>query len=124
MTLFRKSLKGSRVLVLGAAYKPDVDDCRESPAFDLMELLLDRGGIVSYNDPYIPSLPTVRHHALRLESTPLTPENLASQDCVLIVTDHRAYDWEFIHRHSALLVDTRGVTRRLPRGDGGEIVPA
>src|SRR5262249_51815071 len=119
-----KALKGSRILVLGAAYKPDVDDCRESPAFDLMELFLARGAVVAYNDPHIPALPPVRGHSLRMESVPLTPEVLGSQDCVLIVTDHASYDWEFIATHASLLVDTRGATRGVGRRPGASIVPA
>ena len=110
-----KPLKGSRVLVLGAAYKPNVDDCRESPAFELMELLQDRGAVVSYNDPHVPVLPPLRGHTIRLESMPLTPETLAAQDCVLIATDHALYDWDFIVRHSDLVVDTRGATRGIAR---------
>src|SRR5205807_4316166 len=78
------SLKGSRVLVLGVAYKPDVDDCRESPAVELMELLQDRGALVAYHDPHVPTLPPLRGHTIRQESVPLTPETLAAQDCVLI----------------------------------------
>ncbi|CAN5877244.1 UDP-N-acetyl-D-glucosamine 6-dehydrogenase [soil metagenome] len=118
-----KALRGSRVLVLGAAYKPDVDDCRESPAVELMERLQDGGAIVSYNDPHVPALPPLRGHTIRLQSTPLTPATLAEQDCVLIATNHQAYDWEFIVRHSALVVDTRGATRGLAPG-GGSIVMA
>jgi UDP-N-acetyl-D-glucosamine dehydrogenase len=109
-----RALKGSRVLVLGAAYKPNVDDCRESPAFELMELLQERGAEVSYNDPHVPVLPPLRGYSIRLQSVPLTPEALAAQDCVLIATDHASYNWELIARHAALLVDTRGATRRLP----------
>src|SRR5512135_1289948 len=89
-----KSIKGSRVLVLGVAYKPNVDDCRESPAFEIMELLQDRGALVSYNDPHIPVLPPRRGYAIRLESIPLTPDTLGGRDCVLIATDHDAYDYE------------------------------
>jgi UDP-N-acetyl-D-glucosamine dehydrogenase len=119
-----RALKGSRVLVLGAAYKPDVDDCRESPAFDLLELLEDRGAIVSYNDPHVPVLPPVRGHAIRLESVALTPETLKAQDCVLVVTDHAAYDWEFLAAHAALIVDTRGALRRVARPVGARIINA
>jgi UDP-N-acetyl-D-glucosamine dehydrogenase len=108
-----RSLKGSRVLVLGAAYKPEVDDCRESPAVELLELLQERGAIVAYNDPHVPVLPPLRGHTIRLESILLSAETLAAHDCVLIATDHAAYDWEFIARHSSLLIDTRGATRRL-----------
>jgi UDP-N-acetyl-D-glucosamine dehydrogenase len=109
-----KALKGSRILVLGAAYKPDVDDCRESPAVALMELLQERGAIVAYNDPHVPALPPLRGRAIRLESVPLDPELVAAQDCLLIATDHAAYDWDQIARQAPLLVDTRGATRRLP----------
>src|SRR5437870_3377758 len=83
-----KSVKGSRICVLGVAYKKDVDDPRESPAFPIMEMLQRRGAHVTYNDPYVPSLPPMRHHAIRLDSEPLTEEFLKVQDCVLIVTDH------------------------------------
>src|SRR3954462_9109897 len=82
-----KAVKGSRVLVLGAAYKPNVDDCRESPAVELMELLQDRGAEVSYADPHVPALPPMRGHSVRLRSVAPTPETLAAQDCVLVATD-------------------------------------
>jgi UDP-N-acetyl-D-glucosamine dehydrogenase len=114
-----KPLKGSRVLVLGAAYKPNVDDCRESPSFELLELLEGRGARVAYHDPHVPVLPPLRGHTIRLESEPLTAELLEGQDCVLIATDHEAFDWGFIVRHASLLVDTRGATRRLEKGRGG-----
>ena len=119
-----KAVKGAVVLVLGAAYKPDVDDCRESPAVELMELLQDRGAVVAYHDPHVPALPPLRGHALRLESTPLTAECLAAQDCVLVATNHRLFDWDFLVRHAALVVDTRGATRGVARDAGGAIVPA
>lgn len=107
-----KSLKGSKVLILGMAYKKDVDDPRESPGFELMDLLLKKGAVVSYNDPHIPRLPSTRHYPhLRMESKALTPELLADQDCVLIATDHSAYDWPWIVEHATLVVDTRNATR-------------
>ena len=109
-----KSLKGSKVLVLGAAYKPDVDDCRESPAVELMELLEGRGASVSYSDPHVPSLPPSRGHSIRLESTTLSASALSSQDAVLIATDHRGFDWPLVFAHSSLVIDTRGVARRYP----------
>ena len=118
-----KPLQGSRVLVLGAAYKPDVDDCRESPAVELLELLQERGASVAYHDPHVPVLPQLRGHAIRLESVPLTPEVLAAQDCVLIATDHSSFDWDFIVPHATLVVDTRGATRIAHR-HGAAIVPA
>ena len=105
-----KPLKGSRVCVLGVAYKKDVDDPRESPAFAILELLQAKGALVSYNDPYIPNLPHMRHHNLRMDSQPLSPEFLAEQDCVLIVTDHSFYDWDFIVENTSLVVDTRNAT--------------
>jgi UDP-N-acetyl-D-glucosamine dehydrogenase len=119
-----KALKGSRVLVLGAAYKPDVDDCRESPAVELMELLEERHAIVAYNDPHVPVLPPLRGYSIRLESVPLDPEILAGQDCLLIATDHAAYDWSRIVQQATLVVDTRGATRRLPAELSTRIVMA
>jgi UDP-N-acetyl-D-glucosamine dehydrogenase len=109
-----KPLKGSRVCLLGIAYKKDVDDPRESPAFTLLELLQAKGAIVSYNDPHISSLPPMRHHHLRMESQPLSPEFLAEQDCVLIVTDHSTYDWDYIVENTSLVVDTRNATADCP----------
>jgi UDP-N-acetyl-D-glucosamine dehydrogenase len=108
-----KPLRGSKILVLGVAYKRDVDDPRESPSFVVMELLLERGAVVRYNDPHVPHLPHMRHHYVRMDSTPLSPAVLAEQDCVLILTDHSAYDWEFIVRHSRLVVDTRNATAKV-----------
>ncbi|MGQ9503743.1 MAG: nucleotide sugar dehydrogenase [Thermogutta sp.] len=112
-----KPLKGSRVCILGMAYKKDVDDPRESPSFALMEMLLDGGAVVTYNDPYIPRLPKMRHFRVpEMTSTELTAEFLASQDCVLIATDHSAYDFEFIVRHAPLIVDTRNATKNVRIG--------
>src|SRR5262249_28044486 len=105
-----KAVKGSRICVLGAAYKKNVDDPRESPSFEIMELLQQRGAHVSYNDPYIPELPAMRHHTIRLKSQMLTEEFLHTQDCVVIVTDHSAYNYEWIVRQSRLVVDTRNAT--------------
>ena len=106
-----KPLKGSKILILGVAYKRDVGDPRESPSFVIMEQLLTRGALVSYNDPHVPCLPKMRRHSIQMDSQPLSPELLASQDCVLILTDHSAYDWAWIVDHSALVVDTRNATR-------------
>ena len=97
------------------AYKKDVDDPRESPGFELMDLLLKKGAVVHYNDPHIPALPSMRHYPhLRMTSQDLTAEFLAAQDCVLIVTDHSAYDWSWIAAHAPLIVDTRNATRAVP----------
>jgi len=107
-----KPIRGSRICVLGAAYKKDVDDPRESPSFVLMELLLRRGAELTYNDPHIPWLPKVRHSSLpEMQSVDLTPEFLSRQDCVLIATNHSAYDYEFVCRHARLVVDTRNATQ-------------
>jgi UDP-N-acetyl-D-glucosamine dehydrogenase len=106
-----KPIKGSKIALLGVAYKPNVDDPRESPSFVLLEGLIARGAVVTYNDPHVPQLPKMRAHDLPpLASQPLTTEYLSEQDCVLIATDHRAYDFEFIVRHSRLVVDTRNAT--------------
>jgi len=113
-----KPVKGSKVLLLGMAYKKDVDDPRESPGFELMDLLLKKGAVVNYNDPHIPTLPKMRHwpHLGPMKSVPLTPESLADQDCVLIATDHTAYDYSWIVSHSRLVVDTRNATKKVAHG--------
>jgi UDP-N-acetyl-D-glucosamine dehydrogenase len=109
-----KPVRASRVLILGTAYKRDVDDPRESPFFAIAERLIGLGAIVSYNDPHIPSLPKMRSHDLPpLESRRLTAEFIASQDCVLIVTDHTAYDFSFITENAQLIIDTRNATRNV-----------
>jgi UDP-N-acetyl-D-glucosamine dehydrogenase len=120
----RKPIKGSKVALLGMAYKKDVDDPRESPGFELMELLLHKGAVVTYNDPHIPQLPRMRHYPnLHMASQPLTADYLKAQDCVLIATDHSAYDWAWIVEQSPLVVDTRNATRGVT-GHGEKIVRA
>jgi UDP-N-acetyl-D-glucosamine dehydrogenase len=111
-----KSLKGSKVLVLGAAYKKDIDDPRESPSFKLMEILLEKGATVDYNDPYVPELPKMRMYAIRRTSVELTEKNLAGYDCVLVATDHSVYDFNFIVKHARLVVDTRNATAKVTQG--------
>jgi len=106
-----KSINGSRVLILGVAYKPDVDDMRESPALKIIELLMKRRATVFYNDPHIPQFPKLRKHDLNLKSVALTPKLLRSMDCVVIVTNHSGYDYEFIVKHSNMVIDTRNATR-------------
>jgi UDP-N-acetyl-D-glucosamine dehydrogenase len=107
-----KPVKGSKIAILGMAYKKDVDDPRESPGFELMDLLLQKGAVVTYNDPHIPTLPAMRHYPhLRMASQELTPDYLRSQDCVLVATDHSAYDWSWIAEHAPLIVDTRNALR-------------
>lgn len=118
-----KSLKGSKVLVLGIAYKKDVDDSRESPAFKLMDLLQEKGADVSYNDPHVPILPKVRRYTFDLQSMQLSARNLASMDCILVVTDHSVYDYGFICTHANLIVDTRNVFAGIA-DVGGKVVMA
>jgi UDP-N-acetyl-D-glucosamine dehydrogenase len=108
----RKSLKGSRVLLLGVAYKKDVDDLRESPSLKLMQLLMERGAHLDYNDPYFPALHKMRHYDYSaMRSVNLSAAALASYDCVLIATDHSAYDYAAIVEAAQLVVDTRNATR-------------
>lgn len=112
-----KPLKGSSLCILGVAYKKDVDDPRESPAFEILEMLQRRGAVVSYNDPHIPRLPRMRHHTIRLTSQALTPDFLAAQDAVIVVTDHSRYDFTEIMRHTTLLIDTRNATAGCEAGN-------
>ena len=105
----KKALNGAKVLVLGVAYKKDIDDLRESPALTIIELLQKKGAEVRYNDPYFPFIGKGRKYDLQMNCTPL--ENLGQYDCVLIVTDHSDYDCERIVRESQLVVDTRNATR-------------
>lgn len=115
-----KSLKGSRVLALGIAYKRDVDDCRESPSVEVMELLRERGAHVDYSDPHAPKFPRMREHSFDLESVELTPASLASYDAVILLTDHSDFDYDAISEHAPLVIDTRGKYR----GGGETIVRA
>jgi UDP-N-acetyl-D-glucosamine dehydrogenase len=110
-----KSLMGSRVLVLGIAYKKDIDDTRESPALEIIELLREKGAKVLYNDPFIPKIPRVRKHDLDMKSSPLTTRLLNSMDAVMIITDHSAYDYAWIVEHSNLVIDTRNATKRVKK---------
>jgi UDP-N-acetyl-D-glucosamine dehydrogenase len=106
---YRKSLKGSKVLVLGLAYKRDIDDLRESPSLTIIELLREKGAIVAYNDPYFPTVGRGRHYDLNMTNTPL--DNLGQYDAVIIVTDHSDYDYHAIVEQSQLVVDTRNATK-------------
>ena len=114
----KKSLNGSRILILGIAYKKDVDDDRESPGYAIMKMLLEKGAIVSYNDPWIPKLHTTRKYNFQMESTPITQEFLAEIDAVIIVTDHTDYDFNEIVRHSNLVIDTRNATKGIKEAKG------
>ncbi len=109
-----RPVKGSKVLVLGIAYKKNVDDMRESPSVALIEKLRDRGAEVSYADPHVPVFPKMRRHHFDLKSRELTAESLAGVDCVVVATDHDRFDWDLIGRHARLLVDARG--RFTPEG--------
>src|SRR5271154_942793 len=112
-----KSVKGSKILLLGVAYKKDVDDLRESPSLKLLELLTARGAKLDYNDPYFPALHKMRHYDYsNMRSVELTPAALATYDCVLIATDHTSYDYEAIVRDAKLIVDSRNATRRVKQG--------
>ncbi|MEW5947955.1 MAG: nucleotide sugar dehydrogenase [Thermodesulfobacteriota bacterium] len=106
-----KSLKGSKVLVLGLAYKKDIDDVRESPSLELIELLREKGARVDYNDPHVPRTHKMRRYDLKMASVPLTEKNLKKYDCVLIATNHSDYDPDFIRRHADLIVDTRNLIK-------------
>ncbi len=103
----RKSLNGSKVLILGASYKKDIDDMRESPSLKLIEILRERGCIVDYNDPYVPKLPKTRKYEYDMESVPLTKENIQTYDVLLLSTDHSNYDYQLIAGNAQLIVDTR-----------------
>lgn len=112
----KKSVKGSKVLVLGVAYKKDVDDLRESPTLKIMQILQERGANFDYNDPYFPQLRKMRHYNYEnMKSVPLSAETLASYDAVVIATDHSSYDYAAIVDASKLVVDTRNATRRVVR---------
>jgi UDP-N-acetyl-D-glucosamine dehydrogenase len=104
-----KSIKGSKILVLGLAYKRDIDDLRESPSLTIIELLRDKGAIVAYNDPYFPKVGHGRHYDLNMTNTPL--DNLGQYDAVVIVTDHSSYDYKAIVEQSQLVIDTRNTTK-------------
>ena len=119
----RKSLKGSKVLVLGLAYKKDIDDLRESPSIELIELLRQKGAKVDYNDPYIPRTHKQRQHDLKMSSRKLSAKMLAGYDAVLISTDHSDYDYQWIVKNARLVVDARNATAGV-RGAGRKVVKA
>ncbi|MFV0924875.1 UDP-N-acetyl-D-glucosamine 6-dehydrogenase [Pseudomonas palmensis] len=106
-----KALKGSRVLVLGIAYKKNVDDMRESPSVEIMELVEAKGGIVGYSDPHVPVFPKMREHRFDLSSEALTAKTLASYDAVILATDHDKFDYALISEHAQLVIDSRGKYR-------------
>ena len=103
-----KAINGSRILVLGLAYKKNIDDTRESPAVEIMSLLQDKGAIVAYADPHVPSFPQKRDYHFDLKSVTLTAETMADYDCLVLATDHDAFDYNALQQHAAVIVDTRG----------------
>ncbi len=108
----RLSVAGSRILVLGLAYKPNVDDIRESPSFEIIEKLQALGAQVDYNDPHVPATHKMRHHNLQMHSVELNEKTLASYAAVVIATNHEAYDWNLIAQHAKLVIDSRGALRK------------
>ena len=118
-----KALKGSKVLIMGLAYKRDVDDPRESPAFKILTLLMDKGALADYSDPYFPHMPSMRNYQFRSDSVDLTPDAVRGYDAVVLVTDHSAFPYAAVHRWASLIVDTRNAfgQRALT---GAHVVPA
>ena len=106
---YKKAVNGSNILFLGVAYKPNIDDERESPALDIMDTVIQKGGLVNYNDPHIPEVQT--HHGNTLKSVSLTAETLKNVDCVVLTTNHDAFDIEFIKEHAGLIVDMRNMVK-------------
>ena len=104
-----KSIKGSRILVLGISYKKNIDDMRESPSVELMELLQAKGALIDYSDPWVPVFPKMREHHFDLSSVDLTPDSVAGYDAVLLATNHDVFDYDMIQKNARLIVDTRGV---------------
>ena len=96
-------------MILGIAYKKNVDDMRESPSVEIMELLNAKGAKIAYSDPWVPVFPKMREHHFDLSSIDLTPESISKYDLILIATNHDAFDYQMIHQHADLIVDTRGV---------------
>jgi UDP-N-acetyl-D-glucosamine dehydrogenase len=111
-----KSLKGAKVLVLGLAYKKDIDDVRESPSIELIEILKEKGAKVDYNDPYIPMTHKMREHNLKMRSKPLSAKMLRGYDIVLISTDHSCYDYKWIVKNAKMVIDTRNATANVKSG--------
>ncbi|UJF25335.1 nucleotide sugar dehydrogenase [Suttonella sp. R2A3] len=115
-----KSVKGSNILVLGIAYKKNVDDMRESPSVEIMELIEARGGIVAYSDPHVPVFPKMREHSFELSSVALDATTIERYDAVVLATDHNKFDYELILKHAPLIIDSRGIYR----GSYDNVVPA
>ncbi|MDP9173295.1 MAG: nucleotide sugar dehydrogenase [Planctomycetota bacterium] len=111
-----KAVKGAKILILGLAYKPDVDDVRESPSFELIEKLSRLGAHMQYNDPHVPATHKMRNYDLRMHSVSLSETSLHGYDCVIISTHHSAYDWQMIANSATLIIDTRGALRNVTGG--------
>lgn len=118
-----KAVKGAKILILGLAYKPEVDDVRESPSFELIEKLKHLGATVQYNDPHVPATHKMRNYDLNMASVPLNKDSLGQYDCVVISTHHSAYDWQMIADYANLIIDTRGVMRQI-KGRRDHIISA
>lgn len=106
-----KAVKGAHILVLGIAYKKNVDDMRESPSVEIMEILRNKGANLSYSDPHVPVFPKMREHQFDLKSVDLTPEILAGMDAVVLTTDHARFDYDMIRANAPLIIDSRGIFR-------------
>lgn len=113
-----QAVKGSRILVLGLAYKKNIDDTRESPAVEIMDLLQTKGAHIDYSDPHVPTFPRKRNYHFDLQSVALTPATIASYDCLVLATDHDGFDYPQLLQHARLIVDTRG---RLEQGRGNVV---
>lgn len=120
LNLHHKSLNGSRVLVLGIAYKKNVDDMRESPSVEIMEMLRDKGANVAYSDPHVPHFPKMREHSFDLSSTELTAQTLETFDAVILATNHYKFDYDMVYEHAKLIIDSRGQYRGL----NGKVIKA
>lgn len=107
----KKSINGSRILMLGIAYKKNIDDMRESPSVEIMQQLQNKGAEVEYADPYVPVFPKMRRYQFNLNTVDMNAENISQYDCVVVGTDHKDFDYEFIAMHAKLIIDTRGVYR-------------
>ena len=111
-----EALKGAKVLILGLAYKKDIDDVRESPSLELIKLLREKGAKIDYNDPHVPRTHKMREYDLKMTSKKLSAKMLAGYDAVLISTDHSSYDYQFIVDNAKLVLDTRNATVNVKRG--------
>ena len=109
-----KAIKGSRILILGIAYKKNIDDTRESPAVEIMNLLQIKGALIHYSDPHNPNFPAKRNYSFNLNSTEINPKTLSEYDCIILTADHDSFDYNLISKHARLIIDTRGKYTKLP----------